>query len=166
MTAEHAPHGALRGRVAVLTVSDTRTPETDRSGDAIERLLREAGHHVAERTILPDEPGQVRAQVEAWLAAETIDAVVVNCGTGVSARDRTYEALCTRLELPLPGFGELFRMLSFAEVGAAALLSRAAGGIASGKPLFLLPGSTGAVTLAVSRLLVPVLPHLLGELRR
>jgi molybdenum cofactor biosynthesis protein B len=149
-----------------LTVSDTRTPQSDRSGAEARRLLEDAGHGIAAYGLLPDEPARVREQVEAWLRSDEIDAVVVNGGTGVSSRDRTYEALASRIEQPLPGFGELFRMLSFAEVGAAAMLSRAAGGVASGKPLFLVPGSPAAVTLAVTRLIAPALGHLLGELRR
>jgi molybdenum cofactor biosynthesis protein B len=164
--AGHARHAALRARVALLTVSDTRTPETDLSGAAARRLLEEAGHVVHAYAVLPDEPARVREQVDAWLAAPEVEAVLVNGGTGISGRDRTHEALSGRLERPLPGFGELFRMLSFQEVGPAAMLSRAAGGIAGGKPLFLVPGSPAAVSLAVSRLIVPGLPHLLGELRR
>ena len=166
MTPEHARHGALRAQVGLLTVSDTRTEGTDTSGAEACRLLEEAGHRVTAYAILPDEPAQVSARVKEWLGSSEIDAVLVNGGTGVSTRDRTYEALAGSLERPLPGFGELFRMLSFDEVGAAAMLSRAIGGIASGKPLFVLPGSTKAVTLALTRLILPGLPHLLGELRR
>jgi molybdenum cofactor biosynthesis protein B len=166
VTPEHARHGALRARVGLLTVSDTRTEATDASGAEARRFLEEAGHAVAAYRVLPDEPAQVEAQVEAWLASPEVDAVVVNGGTGVSSRDRTYEALASRIEQELPGFGELFRMLSFAEVGPAAMLSRAVGGVAAGKPVFLVPGSPAAVTLALTRLIVPGLPHLLGELRR
>jgi molybdenum cofactor biosynthesis protein B len=166
VTPEHASHAALRARVGLLTVSDTRTEATDASGAKARWLLEEAGHEVAAYAILPDEPVRVAEKVRVWLADPGIEAVVVNGGTGVSTRDRTYEALAGSIERPLPGFGELFRMLSFEEVGAAALLSRAAGGIASGKPLFVLPGSTNAVTLALTRLILPALPHLLGELRR
>jgi molybdenum cofactor biosynthesis protein B len=166
VTPEHARHGALTARVGLLTVSDTRTEATDASGAEARRLLEEAGHRVAAYAILPDEPEKVAAQVKAWLASADIEAVVVNGGTGVSRRDRTFEALAGQIVQPLPGFGELFRMLSFEEVGAAAMLSRATGGIASGKPLFVLPGSTKAVTLALTRLILPALPHLLGELRR
>ena len=166
MTPEHAPHGGLRASVGLLTVSDTRSEATDASGAEARRLLEGAGHRIGAYAILPDEPARVSAQVKDWLRSAEIEAVVVNGGTGVSTRDRTYEALAGHLERPLPGFGELFRMLSFQEVGAAAMLSRAAGGIASGKPVFVLPGSTKAVTLALTRLILPALPHLLGELRR
>ena len=166
MTPEHAAHAALRARVGLLTVSDTRTEATDASGAEARRLLEGAGHAVAAYALLPDEPAQVAERVGGWLASTEIDAVVVNGGTGVSTRDRTYEALASALERPLPGFGELFRMLSFEQVGAAAMLSRATAGIASGKPLFVLPGSPKAVTLALTRLILPGLPHLLGELRR
>ena len=166
MTPEHAPHGGLRASVGLLTVSDTRSEATDASGVEARRLLEEAGHRVAAYAILPDEPEKVAAQVKGWLGSPEIEAVVVNGGTGVSQRDRTFEALAGQIDRPLPGFGELFRMLSFEEVGAAAMLSRATGGIASGKPVFVLPGSTKAVTLALTRLILPALPHLLGELRR
>ncbi|HET9300879.1 MAG TPA: MogA/MoaB family molybdenum cofactor biosynthesis protein [Candidatus Polarisedimenticolaceae bacterium] len=166
MTSEHARHGALRAAIGLLTVSDTRTEATDASGAEARRLLTEAGHAIAGYAILPDEPEKVAAQVKAWLGSSEIEAVVVHGGTGVSKRDRTFEALAGQIERPLPGFGELFRMLSFEEVGAAAMLSRATAGVASGKPLFVLPGSTKAVTLALSKLILPALPHLLGELRR
>ena len=166
MTSEHARHGALRAAIGLLTVSDTRTEATDASGAEARRLLTEAGHAIAGYAILPDEPEKVAAQVKAWLGSSEIEAVVVHGGTGVSKRDRTFEALAGQIERPLPGFGELFRMLSFGEVGAAAMLSRATAGVASGKPLFVLPGSTKAVTLALSKLILPALPHLLGELRR
>jgi molybdenum cofactor biosynthesis protein B len=162
----HEPAAGPRARVALLTVSDTRTPETDASGAEARRLLEEAGHEVAAYAVVPDEPERVAAQVDAWLGEAGVDAVVVNGGTGVSPRDRTHEALARRIERPLDGFGELFRMLSWPEVGPRAMLSRAVGGIARGKPLFSVPGSPAAVTLAVSRLIGPVLPHLLGELRR
>ena len=166
-----APHAhrrdaaELRAALGVLTVSDTRTPETDSSGAVARRLLEQAGHRVTDYAILPDEPQSVRARVQEWLAGEA-DGVIVNGGTGVSARDRTYEALADLLDKRLDGFGELFRMLSYEQVGSAAMLSRAVGGVAAGKLLFALPGSTAAVELALERLIVPELGHLLYELRR
>jgi molybdenum cofactor biosynthesis protein B len=152
--------------IAVLTVSDTRTPETDRSGPAAMRLLEQAGHRVFEYEILPDEPDRVRRRVEAWLDADGSDGVVLNGGTGISVRDRTFEVVSDLLDKKLDGFGELFRALSFEQIGAAAMLSRAVGGVARGKLVFSLPGSTAAVELAMSRLIVPELGHLLGQLRR
>ncbi len=115
---------------------------------------------------MPDEPDAVRDQVSDWLQDAETDGVIVNGGTGISPRDRTFEALSGLIERPLPGFGELFRMLSFEEVGSAAMLSRAAAGVARGKLLFSLPGSTPAVTLALEKLILPELGHLLGELRK
>jgi len=152
--------------IAVLTVSDTRTSETDRSGPAAIRLLEEGGHRVFDYAILPDEVEQVRLRVEQWLGAEGCDGVVLNGGTGISVRDRTFEAVSELLDKTLDGFGELFRALFFEQIGAAAMLSRAVGGVARGKLLFALPGSTAAVELAMRRLIVPELGHLLGQLRR
>lgn len=152
--------------VALLTVSDTRTPETDGSGEAARRLVEAAGHGVHDYRILPDEPEQVRAAVAGWLRTEGCDGVIVNGGTGISRRDRTYEALAGLLERRLDGFGELFRMLSYQQVGSAAILSRAVGGVASGRLLFSLPGSTPAVVLALEKLILPELSHLLSELKK
>ena len=165
-----SPHGhhdrSIVAAIAVLTVSDTRTPETDRSGPAAMRLLEEAGHRVFEYAILPDEPDRVRERVEKWLAEERCDGVVLNGGTGISGRDRTFEAISGLLEKTLDGFGELFRALSFEEIGSAAMLSRAVGGVVRDKLVFSVPGSTAAVELAMRRLIVPELTHLLGQLRR
>jgi molybdenum cofactor biosynthesis protein B len=145
---------------AVVTVSDTRTPETDTSGAMVRDLLVQAGHVVTSHVIVPDEPVRVRAQVETLLADPEVDAVLVNGGTGIAPRDTTYEALAGLLEKRLDGFGELFRMLSFEQIGAAAMLSRAVAGVVRGKIVASMPGSTAAVELAMSRLLVPELGHL------
>lgn len=166
MTHAHEGHGPLRAAWAVLTVSDTRTEADDTSGAAIRRLLQRAGQQVADRRILPDEPRAVREQVEAWLARPDCDGVIVTGGTGISRRDRTYEALDALLDKRIDGFGELFRFLSYEQIGSAAMLSRAVAGVARGKPVFSLPGSTAAVELALERLLLPELGHLLSELRR
>jgi molybdenum cofactor biosynthesis protein B len=165
-----SPHGhhdpSIVAAIAVLTVSDTRTTETDRSGPVALRLLEEGGHRVFDYAILPDEPDLVRQRVEHWLDEKDCDGVVLNGGTGISVRDRTFEAISGLLDKTLDGFGELFRALSFEEIGAAAMLSRAVGGVARGKLVFSLPGSTPAVELAMRRLIVPELGHLLGQLRR
>jgi len=160
------PHGdtGRAARLALLTVSDTRTAATDRSGTRARELLEAAGHRVIDYRIVPDEPERVRETVHAWLAAAECDAVLVNGGTGIASRDRTYEALAGLLDKRLDGFGELFRMLSFEQVGSAAMLSRAIGGVARGKLLFAVPGSPAAVELAVERLIAPELAHLLHEL--
>jgi molybdenum cofactor biosynthesis protein B len=165
--AAHEHHAKRRSTVvcAVVTVSDTRTPETDTSGARIRTLLEEAGHRVEAYAILPDDPARIRAHVEALLDAPAVEAVIVNGGTGLAPRDTTYEAIEALLEKRLDGFGELFRMLSYEQVGAAAMLSRATAGIARGKVVASLPGSTAAVELAMEKLLVPQLGHMVGLLR-
>jgi molybdenum cofactor biosynthesis protein B len=149
-----------------LTVSDTRTPENDRSGQRARSLLEGAGHRVVDYRILPDEPESIAHCVRGWLDSEECEGVVINGGTGIASRDQTYEALSDLLDKRLEGFGELFRVLSFEQVGSAAMLSRAVAGIARGKPLFSVPGSPQAVELALERLILPELGHLLAELRR
>lgn len=151
-------------RCAVVTVSDTRTPDTDLSGSLMKARLAEAGHPVAAYHVVPDDPAAVGALLEAL--AGTVDAVLFNGGTGISPRDTTYEAVAGRLEKTLPGFGELFRMLSYEDVGAAAMLSRAVAGLYRGSVVFATPGSPAAVRLAMERLIVPELAHLVGELRK
>jgi molybdenum cofactor biosynthesis protein B len=150
----------------VLTVSDTRTAENDRSGQAIVDLLGEDGHLVCGRSIVPDEPDQVTAHVCKVLDQGTADVVIATGGTGIAHRDRTFEAVAGLFEREMPGFGELFRMLSFEEIGAAAMLSRAAAGIVGRRVVFVLPGSERAVRLAMSRLILPELGHIVSELRR
>lgn len=163
---EHRRRAPERVSVALLTVSDTRTPETDASGAAARRLLEAAGHRIFDYRILPDEPDAVREQVSAWLAEAGCDGIVVSGGTGISPRDRTHEALVELLDRRLDGFGELFRMLSYGDIGSAAMLTRAVGGVASGRFVFALPGSTPAVVLALEKLILPELGHLVSELRK
>ena len=151
--------------LALLTVSDSRTPETDESGRIARTLVEGAGHRVIDYRILPDEPQLISECVGCWLDRNDCEAVVINGGTGVAARDRTYAAVSALLDMPLDGFGELVRMLSYEQVGSAAMLSRAVGGVARGKPLFSLPGSPKAVELALERLILPELGHLLALLR-
>lgn len=154
-------------RCAVLTVSDSRTAETDASGPAIRAALTGAGHLVADHGLLPNEEPRVRAHVRAWLAREDLDVIIVTGGTGLGSRDRTVEALTPLFDKEIPGFGELFRMISFQEqVGTAAILTRAAAGSAKGKLVVTLPGSRAAVELALSRILLPELAHLMREIRR
>jgi len=168
LTRRDHPHAAdpVSAGVALLTVSDTRTEETDRSGASARRLLTGAGHRVVDYRILPDEPDAIAEQVRRWLEREDCDAVIVSGGTGVSPRDRTPEALARLMDRRLDGFGELFRMLSYEEIGAAAMFSRATAGIGSGRPIFALPGSNAAVALALEKLILPELAHLLAELRK
>jgi molybdenum cofactor biosynthesis protein B len=164
--ADHAHcSSTARAAVALLTVSDTRKPENDRSGQIARALIERAGHRVVDYRVLPDEPESITRCVGEWLDREDCEGIIVNGGTGVAARDRTYEAVSNLLEVRLDGFGELFRMLSYEQVGSAAMLSRAVAGIARGKPLFSLPGSPKAVELALERLVLPELGHLLTLLR-
>ncbi|MCZ6792347.1 MAG: MogA/MoaB family molybdenum cofactor biosynthesis protein [Planctomycetota bacterium] len=153
-------------RCAVVTVSDTRTLETDESGVEIARLLEEHGHRVIERSVVPDEPGKISLVLRHWLGCADVDAAILNGGTGIAKRDGTVEAVRQFLDTELPGFGELFRYLSYQQVGASAMLSRSFAGIASGKLVFALPGSRKAVKLAMERLILPELRHLVYELRK
>jgi molybdenum cofactor biosynthesis protein B len=161
---EHRRAAPSSVRCAVVTVSDTRTEQTDASGRAIVELLTAAGHVIESKAIVRDEPDQVRAIVEAHLGR--LDAVITSGGTGIALRDSTCEAIDVLFEKRLDGFGELFRMLSFEEIGSAALLSRAAAGVARGTVVFMLPGSEAAVRLGMTRLIVPELGHIVRELRR
>lgn len=165
MGVEHHRAAARSAVCAVVTVSDTRTEKTDTSGARIRALLVEAGHRIAAYDILPDEPDRIRRRLEELLASAELDAVIVNGGTGLAPRDTTYEAVAGLLDKRIDGFGELFRMLSYEEIGAAAMLSRAVAGAARGKLLASLPGSTAAVELAMTKLLVPELGHVVRLLR-
>jgi molybdenum cofactor biosynthesis protein B len=154
-------------RCAVLTVSDSRTAETDESGKYLRGALAGAGHAVLDFGLLPNDEARVRAQLEAWLARADLDLVVITGGTGLGSRDRTIEVVRPLLEKEMPGFGELFRMLGYQEqVGTAAILSRATAGSARGKLLVSLPGSRAAVQLAMERIILPEGAHALRELRR
>ncbi len=146
----------------VITISDTRTPETDTSGAAIRAALEGQGHAIVSYAVVKDEPEQIVGLVHA-IAARGCQLIITNGGTGIARRDSTFEAIDALLEKRLPGFGELFRMLSYQEIGAAAMLSRATAGLFGGAVIFCLPGSTGAVRLALERLIVPELPHLVWE---
>jgi molybdopterin adenylyltransferase len=149
-------------RCGVITISDTRTPATDTSGAAIKSLLEAAGHSVAQYQLVKDEPDQIAGLVR-QLAVGGCQVILTNGGTGIARRDSTFEAIDALIEKRLPGFGELFRMLSYAEIGPAAMLSRAAAGMIGGTLVFCMPGSTGAVRLAMEKLIIPQLPHLIWE---
>jgi len=151
--------------VAVVTVSDTRTPETDTNGQYLQKALADNGHTVSLYTIVPDEPEQVLMALDAALDAGG-RVILFNGGTGIAARDTTFEALSGRIARPLPGFGELFRMLSYEQVGSAAMLSRATAGVLGRSILFAMPGSHKAVQLAWEKLIAPELGHLIGELSK
>jgi molybdenum cofactor biosynthesis protein B len=139
--------------IAVLTVSDSRGPEDDTSGDYLAQALQDAGHRLAGRALLPDDRYRLRAQVSAWIADPQVDVILVTGGTGFTGRDSTPEALLPLLDKEMPGFGELFRVLSFEEIGTSTLQSRAFAGVANGTFLFALPGSTAACRTAWERLI-------------
>lgn len=149
---------------AVITVSDTRSPETDKSGQLIQQLLLDAGHAVSFYTILKDEPQEIQSQLQALGERTDVDVVIFNGGTGIAPRDTTYDALERLLEKTLPGFGEVFRFLSYQEIGSRAIASRAVAGVYQTKLVFSIPGSTGAVKLALQQLIVPELIHLVTQL--
>ena len=153
-------------RVAVLTISDTRTPETDTGGDIAQEAMRGAGHEVVAREIVRDDAASIRNTLVDLLARSDVDAVVTTGGTGISGRDTTYEVVERMIEKRLDGFGEIFRMLSYEEIGAAAVLSRAVAGAVGTKFVASLPGSRNAVRLGMDKLLVPEVAHIVFELRK
>jgi molybdenum cofactor biosynthesis protein B len=153
-------------RCAVLTVSDSRTIETDTSGHALVALLEGAGHLVTERQLVRDDPQAVATAVRQWANASNVDVIVTTGGTGIARRDTTYDALRALIERELPGFGETFRRLSFDEIGTSAMLTRATAGVTNQRAIFILPGAEHAVRLALTRLILPELGHLVRELAR
>jgi molybdopterin adenylyltransferase len=148
---------------AVITVSDTRSPDTDKSGQLIKELLLAADHKVELYQIIKDEPKEIQSQMAALGKDAQINAVIFNGGTGISPRDTTYDALEKLLEKTLPGFGELFRFLSYQEIGSRAMASRAVAGVYHNKIIFSLPGSTNAVRLGMEKLILPELVHLVKQ---
>lgn len=162
----HTPSAPRSLRVAVVTVSTSRSSSTDRSGPLLAQLLQGQGHQAVEPTIVPDDPAEIGAVLDRLLTEASVEAVLLTGGTGISARDCTPAVVRLRLDREIPGFGELFRLLSFQQVGAAAMLSDAIGGIAKGKPVFALPGSMKACELAMEKLILPELGHMVGELTK
>jgi molybdenum cofactor biosynthesis protein B len=161
----HADENAIAVNCAVITVSDTRSPESDRSGQLIRQLLAGAGHRVNAYTLIPDEPAQIQALLRQWCNRADLDALIFNGGTGIAPRDTTYDALASLLEKTLPGFGEFFRALSYQEIGSRAIASRATAGIYHHKLIFSLPGSSHAVKLALEKLILPELVHLVRQVQ-
>jgi molybdenum cofactor biosynthesis protein B len=151
---------------AVVTISDTRTWDTDTGGQDLARRLVEAGHAVISRQIVPDDPSQLGPLLVSLCGQTGIDAVLMTGGTGVSSRDQTYETVTNLLTKPIPGYGELFRMLSFAVIGPAAILSRATGGLLNRTVVLTMPGSPAAISLAMEKIILPELAHLVREARR
>lgn len=164
----HSPHPDALGitvRCAVITVSDTRTPDTDRSGQLIQQRLTDSGHPVSAYAIVQDEPDQIRAQLQQLSDRADVDVFIFNGGTGIAPRDTTYDAISGLLEKTLPGFGEIFRYLSYQDIGSRAIASRAIAGVYRGKLIFSLPGSSNAVKLALEKLILPEVVHLVTQLR-
>jgi molybdopterin adenylyltransferase len=164
--AEHKQEAPRSVRCFILTVSDTRTSETDTSGRTIADLLAGAGHAVAGRAIVPDDAALVRSTIERQLATVDVQVVITTGGTGITSRDTTFEAVNALIEKRLDGFGELFRMLSYEQIGAAAMLSRACAGSIGTTAVFALPGSAHAVKLAMDKLILPEIGHVVRELHR
>lgn len=162
----HPDQDEMTVNCAVITISDTRSPETDRSGQLIQQLLIAALHVVGEYAIIKDEPAEIRALLLSLSDRPDLDALIFNGGTGIAPRDTTYDAIAGLLEKTLPGFGELFRWLSYQEIGTRAIASRAIAGVYRAKLVFSIPGSTGAVKLAVEQLILPELVHLVGQLQK
>jgi molybdopterin adenylyltransferase len=188
-TQQHRAESPDQIRIAVITISDTRTKENDTSGKTIVDMLAAAGQKVVAWEIVPDEPARIRDLIDRFITqgsgvrnqesatsiphspfptphSELVDAILLTGGTGVGSRDQTFETISGMLTKTLPGFGEIFRMLSFSEVGAAAMLSRATGGLIGRTVVLAMPGSTNAVRLAMEKLIVPELRHLVREARR
>ena len=163
---EHKVQAPRSVRCFVMTISDTRTEDSDTSGRTIVELLEAAGHTVAGRTIVKDDAELVRGTIERQLANPQVEVIITTGGTGITSRDSTYEAVSSVLQKKLDGFGELFRMLSYEQIGSAAIMSRAVAGLAAGHIVVSLPGSEAAVRLAMERLLVPELTHLVQQARR
>lgn len=167
-TQQHRDIAARQGpvHVAIVTVSDTRTRENDTGGDLIEERVTTAGHKVVFRTIVKDEPEQIGTLLERIVAETDARVILFTGGTGIAPRDTTYDVISRRLEKVIPGFGELFRMLSYQEVGAAAMLSRATAGVYRGRVVMSMPGSPNAVQVAMDKLIMPEIQHLAWEVAR
>lgn len=163
---EHEAQGPQSAGCAVITVSDTRTLENDTGGQTVIDYLTAASYTIAHREIIPDEPSRMRPLLESLRQRDDVDVILLTGGTGIASRDQTYETVNSLLDKPLPGYGELFRMLSYQEIGPAGMLSRAIGGLLGRKVLFTMPGSPAGVRLAMEKLIVPQIPHLLREARR
>ncbi len=150
----------------VITCSDTRTPDTDTSGQAIHKLLRQFGHEVVAYHLVKDEPAQITDRIKEGLVNDAVQAIIINGGTGISKRDSTFEAVDAMLEKRLVGFGEIFRYLTYLDIGSPAIMSRATAGIIKGRILFSTPGSENAVRMALEKLILPELGHLVKELSK
>jgi molybdenum cofactor biosynthesis protein B len=165
-TQQHRQAAPQSIRCAVVTVSDTRTLDTDRGGELLATSLTGAGHTVVRREIVPDDPGRIRSLVAELADAAVLDAVLITGGTGIAHRDQTFETISQMLTKTLPGYGELFRMLSYVDIGPAAMLSRSIGGVIGRVVVLTMPGSPAAVRLALEKLILPELAHVVYEARK
>jgi molybdopterin adenylyltransferase len=165
-TTQHRCDSPKSVRCAVITVSDTRTLDTDRGGKLVVELLSAGGHQLTERTIVKDDPSAIEPLLRRLADPGVTDAVLVTGGTGITAHDQTFETVSGLLTKTMPGYGELFRMLSYADIGPAAMLSRAVGGVLNDVIVLTMPGSTAAVQLAMEKLIVPEIGHLVYEARK
>ena len=163
---EHKEKAKKSVKCFIITVSDSRTPETDESGKAISEILKKHNHEIVGYVILKDEPKIVREFVKNESLEEDVEAIIINGGTGISSRDSTFEAIDSALEKRLPGFGELFRYLTFKEIGSPAIMSRACAGVLNKKIIVSIPGSKSAVRLAIEKLILPELAHMVWEVNR
>jgi molybdenum cofactor biosynthesis protein B len=162
----HPDTGNLTIQCAVITLSDTRSLETDKSGQLIQQLLKQAGHEIVAYTILKEEPVLIQEQLNLLAQRSDVEVLIFNGGTGISPRDTTYDVIAGSLEKTLPGFGEIFRWLSYQEIGSRAIASRAIAGVFQAKLIFSIPGSTGAVKLALEKLILPEMVHLVTQLKK
>lgn len=166
-TSEHKDQAkALHANCAILTISDTRTLDTDRSGHLIAAELEQAGHHIVDRELVKDEVTAIGSVLHRWVEDDNVQVILSTGGTGIARRDTTVEVVRRMITKPLPGFGELFRVLSYQEVRSAAMLSRALAGLVDDTLLFAMPGSKNAVQLAMEKLIIPELPHMVWERQR
>jgi molybdenum cofactor biosynthesis protein B len=163
---EHKAHAPRSVGCMVITCSDTRTTETDTSGQLIQKLLKEQGHTIVAYHLVKDEPAQIKARITEGTGNDRVQAIIINGGTGISRRDSTFEAVDAMLEKRLDGFGEVFRYLTYQDIGSPAIMSRATAGIIKGRVLFSSPGSENAVRLAMEKLILPELGHLVKELTK
>ena len=161
----HPDEQSIAVNCAVITVSDTRTTETDKSGRLIQQLLTDAGHQIVTYSIVKDEPEDIRSWLIELDKNSNLEAIIFNGGTGIAPRDTTYDVVSNWLTKTIPGFGEIFRYLSYQEIGSRAIASRAVAGVTNQKLIFSLPGSSNAVKLALTQLILPELNHLVGQVR-
>ena len=163
---DHSRNLSGTGKVAVVTLSDTRTEKNDTAGDIIVELATKSGHQIVKRALLKEDPQQIADAVKQLAIDPSVEVILMTGGTGISRRDNTYEIIAGMLTRQMPGYGELFRTLSYQEIGPAAMLSRAQAGLLEQTLLFTMPGSPGAVRLAMEKLILPELGHLLQESQR